>query len=161
TLGRQELMRWKVADGHAEVLVLLRVHDDRALGDLELPEDLREALGFDLGELEVADDDEPAFLELQRERAAKRADTHLAGRPISVATDLRTVRDAAADVRRGLDRTVTGVARALLAVELLSRARHERAVLHGGGTRTLRGALRLHHLVEEAFVDLGSKDGVR
>ena len=101
-----------------------------------------------------------ALLELERERAAQRAGAHLAAAGGSVAARLRAVRLAATDVVRRADRSRDARAGALLPVELARRARDLGAVLGLGRAGATRRELRLEHVVEQRFVDLGAEDVV-
>ena len=79
-LGRQELVLLAVADRQPEVLVVLRVDDERLrAAALSALERLDQLLGLDLGELEAVDDEEAPLLVELREGARERADAHRRG----------------------------------------------------------------------------------
>ena len=111
--------------------------------------------------VEAVDDEEAAFLAELRERARERLRADAARRLVAPVPGTRRVRLAAADVEGRADRAVTRAAGALLLVELLGAAADRRAVLGGARALPLRRELRLHDLVEEVLLDLGSEDFVR
>src|SRR5690606_936963 len=117
-----------------------------------------ELLGLDRLELEVVDDGEAALFHLHREGGAHRAEAHLARGAIGVATDLGTVSHAAADEDRRRAGTVPRVTGLLLFVDLATRTRNGRTVLHRRRPCATRSELRLEDLVKERLVDLGSED---
>src|SRR5688572_25963699 len=95
--GGQELTLLEVARRQAELVVRLRVDDQRAAG-VERLQDRSELLRLDVAEREAVDHEEVALFEAQRERARERTLTHLARRAVVVVARARTVRLATTDV---------------------------------------------------------------
>lgn len=110
-LGRKKLERREIPRAHAQLLVVLGVHDDGALADLQLAEDLGQLLGLDLHQLEVVHDEQTPLVELQAEGTAQRAEAHLARRTVAVVAGLGAMRLTTADHGGGALRTVTSTTR--------------------------------------------------
>src|SRR5262245_23257714 len=120
-LGRQKRAVLQVADRELEVLVAAIVDHQALLAGFELVEDAGELLGLDLTEVDVLDDDEPAFLDEERERALQRTDAHAPRRAERPVLRPRRMGESATDEDRGALAAVAGLTGALLFVDLLLR----------------------------------------
>src|SRR5215469_4397470 len=119
-----------------------------------------EWLRLRLFHIEGVDHDQLAVSELGRQRRAQGAQQLLAREGVIVGARLGSMHGAAVPPQRRTDGADAGASRALLLPELLAGSRNPPAVLGRVGAGALPGAVMLHRLPQQVFMD-GAKNLVR
>src|SRR5208283_5290322 len=112
-----------------------------------------ELFGFDFFHIKRIDDGELAIGKFRRQRRAQRAQKLFARESVVVGAGLRSVHRAAMAPKRRANRADAGASGALLLPQFLARAGNLPAGLGGVRAAMLPGAVVLHRLPKQVFVD--------
>ena len=144
-----------IARAQRQVLVVggRNIHHERSAADLELFERSGKCLGLGLFHIEGRDHDKLAIGKFRSQCRTQRAQQFLPGEGVVIRARLRPVNGAAVAPQWRPDRANTRPARALLFPQLLARSGNASPDLGGVRARTSGGAIVLHRLPEQIFVD--------